>query len=85
MVPWNFDLLWKTMSMGPVIFILRDLPTIEDNWGADISKLVHYSVLRLRVYFWYFYLTNIDVMDQKNSSYQNEFNFIYVFLLLLMF
>ena len=52
--------------------------------GADNSKLVHCSVLRLHVYFRYFYLTNIDVIDQKNNSYQAEFNFIHFFFYIFL-
>ena len=45
----------------------------------------HNSVLRLRVYFWYFYLRNIALMNKKNSSYQVKFNFIRVFVLFWSF
>ena len=45
----------------------------------------HNSVLRQRVYFWYFYLRNIALMNKKNSSYQVKFNFIRVFVLFWSF
>ena len=71
----EYTILWRNLWAPPFLYHV-----ICRHWGADNSKLVHYSVLRLRVYFWYFHLTNIDVIDQKNSSYQAEFNSIHVLL-----
>ena len=66
-----YTILWRNLWAPPFLYHV-----ICRHWGADNCKLVHYSVLRLRVYFWLFHLTNIDVIDQKNSSYQAEFNSI---------
>ena len=71
-----YTILWCNLWVPPFLYN-RHIPSLRC-WQPDNSKLVHYLVLRLRVYFWYFYVTNIDVMDQMNSSYQAEFNFIHL-------
>ena len=49
-----YTILWRNLWAPPFLYHV-----IGRHWGADNSKLVHYSVLRLHVYFWFFYLTNI--------------------------
>ena len=44
-----YTILWRNLWALPFLYHV-----LCRHWSADSSKLVHYSVLRLRVYFWYF-------------------------------